>query len=502
VNRIAQKFDWLATLFLFLFVLLQPLSVAGAFVAYSLLALAWLIRLLLAPKGVLQSSPLDLPILIYWLLCALSTLVAPLPASSWEGMRKVDMLFLVIVVAHNVPTQSRARQLVGVLLLGTLVSVAYAGWQFATGVGLRVRDLQESSVLFRAGLRNEDVILRVDNQLIRRPQSFLEHVGSKTGNQPLRLLVVHDEGFDVVKDGVAVEIPAGLLPQSTRMEDWGVKLTTEKLARARSFYSHPVTYAMVLEFLGCLVFGLGLALYKRRSTATIVALAGLWIILTLTLGATLTRSAWLSFAFGCSVLVWLHDRRWQVRVVLPLLLILAAVGTNAVIHRFRGVGLIDRSDLGSQYRMEMWREGLQLAAAHPWFGVGMNSVRDSPSSFPIPAQSKFGLWSHFHSTPIQLAVMLGFPALLAWLALMGCYILMLVRLARQALEQQNQAAYGLALGILGGTCAFLVSSLVQYNLGDSVVALQFWFFAGLALALRRQLQTSSAGLHPIDWFST
>jgi O-antigen ligase len=488
VNRIAQKFDLIATIFLFLFVLLQPLSIAAAFIAYSLLALAWLIRLALAHKGVLQRSPLDLPILIYWLLCTVSTLLSPLPASSWEGMRKVDLVFLAIVVAHNIPTLRRAKELLGVLLLGTLVSIVFAGWQMVAGVGLHVRNLKEDSVLFRAGIRNEDVILRVDKHLIRRPENFLKYLRSKTGDQPVRLLIVHDGGFDVMKDGVAVDIPANALPHSTDMADWGVNLQTEKLARARSFYSHPVTYAMVLESLGCLVFGILLGVHKRMPRTTSVALLGLLAILALALGGTFTRSAWLAFACGCLLVVWMHDRRPQVRLALPLLLILAAVGTNAAIHRWRGVGLIDFNDLGTQYRMGVWREGLELAEAHPWFGVGMNTVRDSPSSFNLSVQSKYGLWSHFHSTPIQLAVMQGFPVLLAWLAMMGCYVLLLVRLSKQAFEQQNWVVYGMALGLLGGTTAFLISSLVQYNFGDSVVALQFWFFVGLTLALRRQLQ--------------
>src|SRR5438128_74317 len=126
VKRMAQALDQVALAFLFLFVLVQPLSTAAAFIAYSGAALAWLIRLALVREGQLHRSPLDLPILIYWLLCALSAAVSPLPASSWEGMRKVDLVFLAIVVAHNIPTLRRAQQLVGVLVLSTLVSVAYA----------------------------------------------------------------------------------------------------------------------------------------------------------------------------------------------------------------------------------------------------------------------------------------------------------------------------------------------------------------------------------------
>jgi hypothetical protein len=158
MKRTVRVFDLVVTTFLFLFVFVQPLSTAGAFIAYSVGALAWLVRLMLARRGLLQRSPLDLPILVYWLLCAVSTGFSHLPASSWEGMRKVSLVFLAVVVAHNVPSLRRAHQLVGTLLFAGLVSVAYAGWQYAAGTGLRVHDLQQDSVFFRAGMRDDDVM--------------------------------------------------------------------------------------------------------------------------------------------------------------------------------------------------------------------------------------------------------------------------------------------------------------------------------------------------------
>ncbi len=401
----------------------------------------------------------------------------------------MDLVFLAIVVAHNIPTLRRAKQLVGVLFLSTLVSVAYAGWQLAAGIGLRVHDLKQDSVFYRAGIRTDDVILRADNHLFRQPEKLFTYLGARTRDNPVRLFIVRDQGFDVLKDAVPVIVPAGSLPHLKSMTDWGVKLETERLERARSFYSHPVTYATVLELLGCVAFGLWLASRNLLPPAKSSALLGIWIILAFALGTTLTRSAWIAFAFGCLLLVWLRNRRRWVKVVLPALLILAAVGTNVAIHRWRGLGLIDLHDPGTQYRLQMWRDGLRLIETHPWFGVGMNTIRDTWWNFNLVAQTKYGIRSHFHSTPIQLAATQGIPALLAWSVLMGCYLIVLVRLAQQALEQRNLVVYGLALGILGGTSAFLVSSIVQYNFGDSVAVLQFWFFVGLALALKRQLQS-------------
>jgi O-antigen ligase len=481
-----QAFDQCLTVLLLLFVLLQPVSIAGAFIAYSGAALAWLARLALVGDGQLRRSPLDLPILIYWLLCAVSAVVSPLPASAWEGMRKVNLIFLVILVAHNVPNLRRAKQLVVALFLATLFSVAYAGWQLAAGVGLRVNNLKPASALLRAGMRADDVILRVDNRLIRNPDEFSNYLRSKNRDESVRLLVVRDMGFDVLKDAVPLVLPAAAFVGTNN--ELKVKVGTEHLARARAFYSHPVSYAMVLESLGCLAFGIWLAFRNHSSPTASFGLLGLWLILGLALVATVTRSAWVNFAFGCLLLVWLHERRRWVRVALPVLLILAAVGTNTAMHHWRGVGLVDLHDPGSDYRVQMWRDGLRLIETHPWFGLGMSTVRDAWWKFDLAAYTKYGLRSHFHSTPIQLAVEQGLPVLVAWTILMGSYWLVLIRLVRQAREQRNLLVYGLALGILGGTSAFLASSLVQYNFGDSVVVLQFWFLAGLALALVRQLQ--------------
>src|SRR5579862_974731 len=120
-----------ALLFLCLFVFIQPMSIAGAEITFAAAAICWLARVALLHRNVLQSSPLDGFILVYWLLCALSAAVAPLPGSSWDGMRKVALIFLVLVISHNVVNRQRMRQLLAVLFLGGLVSVAAAAWQLA-----------------------------------------------------------------------------------------------------------------------------------------------------------------------------------------------------------------------------------------------------------------------------------------------------------------------------------------------------------------------------------
>jgi O-antigen ligase len=265
-----------------------------------------------------------------------------------------------------------------------------------------------------------------------------------------------------------------------------MQVETDRPARARAFYSHYVTYAAVLQLLGCLVFGLWLS-HRGRSPVSSAIFAGLLIAFGIALGMTLTRAAWLAFAFGCVVELCFFLRHWAKTVVIPAILIVAVAGTTLAMHRWRSTGLIDLNDPGTDYRLLMWRDGIKLIEAHPWFGVGMNVVRDDPFRYELQAYKKYGVLLHFHSTPIEIGVELGLLVLGAWMALMAAYWLMLARLVARSRKVDDPFPYGLSLGILGATSAFLASCVVHYDFGDSVVVFLFWFLAGLALALYQQL---------------
>lgn len=487
MRELAEIVDRIATIFLFLLVLALPASITATHIAYAAAALAWLARLALVRRGVLHRSPLDFPILIYWLLCTLSASLSTVPGLSWEGMRKVSLVFLVLVVAHNIPNLRRAKQLVAVLLLAGLASVAYMGWQYAAGIGVRVRHVEPDTTFYRAGIRANDILLRVDGRLIRQPEAFLAHLRTKPSDEPLRLRVVHGEG-----DPVEIMVLAAERPPQMFGDTLGMHIERARPYRAQGFYSHYTTYAEVLQLLAALAFGFWLACRRPFALAGL-RLFALWLAFAVALGATLTRAAWLAVAVACLVMLWFHLRQRWVRVLLPVALLLTALGTDAAMRQWRGVGLIDPREPSTDYRLLMWRDGLRLIGDHPWFGVGMNVIRDYWWQFDLAAYQKYGFRHHFHSTPIQLAVDLGLPVLAAWLALMGVYWLLLAKLVPRARAPAGRGAqadptlYGLTLGILGGTSGFLASSLVHYNFGDSEAVLLFWFLAGVALALRRHL---------------
>jgi O-antigen ligase len=269
-------------------------------------------------------------------------------------------------------------------------------------------------------------------------------------------------------------------------------LTVEKARplRAFGFYSHYVTYSMVLALLASLMFGLWLGTREHFSAEGLL-FAGAFAAFTVVLGMTLTRAAWFALALACAVQLWFHFRQRVVRLFLPAGLLVVMLMASAAMLRWRGISFFDLHDPGTDYRILMWTDGLRLIREHPWFGIGMNSVRDAWWLFDLAAYRKYPLRSHFHSTPIQIAVESGIPALIAWIAFMAIYWRMLVQLVARARNEQDRWAYGFALGALGATSGFLASSLVHYDFGDSVVIFLFWFLAGIALAVRQQLARPS-----------
>jgi len=488
-DRVAAL-DRTLTVLLFVFALVQPCSIAESHIAYAALALVWIIRLLVTRLAGLESSSVDLPILIFLAWTALASSLSPAPELSWLGMRKVNLIFLVLLVAHNVRSTKRAKQLAAALLFSGLFTVGWTGWQYLAGIGLEVNQVGTATPFYRAGIRNGDLVLRVDGHVFRKPESFLAYLEKRPQGKPLELAVAR--GDNPLWRTV---IPAQALTQRGGPDGLGVKITSARRFRARGFYgqTHWISYSQMLQMLAALSFGLWLAC-PRRTGPGAFGLAAVWLALILALGATLARSAWLAAGLACAVEVALSTRRRWVRALVVPGLLLTVLATNEGIRHWRGVGLFSLRDASVDYRVLMWKDGLRLTARHPWFGVGMKIIPAYPAQFPFAAYRKYGYRVGFHSIPIDLAVESGLPALAAWLLLMLVYLRILLRLVEHGRKARDPSLYGLGLGLTGGTVGFLASAPVINN--DSEILFLLWFLMGLGIALERQIAQGTSARPP------
>ena len=139
----------------------------------------------------------------------------------------------------------------------------------------------------------------------------------------------------------------------------------------------------------------------------------------------------------------------------------------------------------------MWEDGFRLIRQHPWFGVGMETIRNHWMEWNIRASTYFHDESHFHNDMIQIAVERGLPALAAWLWFVIAYVFFLLRLIFRALPL-NRFAASVATGVLSSFAALQLTAIVHYDLGIESVAMILFFYFGLAIALDRILQDPGA----------
>src|SRR5437764_6585037 len=155
------------------------------------------------------------------------------------------------------------------------------------------------------------------------------------------------------------------------------------------------------------------------------------------------------------------------------------------LQQTRGIGVVDSQDESTQYRMTMWRDGWRLSHANAHnlvFGLGMDSIKKHWQEWGL-FNGGFLPMGHFHSTPMQMLVERGVPALLIWLAVLVLYGLTLWKAVWRVKRDitVDRWTFGILLGCLGGLIGFFVSGLVHYNIGDGEVAMVFYLLMAVGI---------------------
>jgi O-antigen ligase len=179
------------------------------------------------------------------------------------------------------------------------------------------------------------------------------------------------------------------------------------------------------------------------------------------------------------------------------------IGGLVFLQQSRNVGFLDAKDDSTIYRETMWRDGMRIwteGPRHLVLGVGMDSTQRYWRDWGMFDGGRMPL-GHFHSTPVQLLVERGLPALVLWLGILGMYGWILWQGLKRSRWKNPVAAApgsgrrpgagapghgswvsrGILLGCLGGAVGFFTSGLVHYNLGDQEVAMMLFLLMGLGV---------------------
>ena len=490
----AQK--WLTRavfFFLVLFVAAAPHSIAAAQIAYSGAVLFWLLNWILGywrPVG----QPLVLPSLFFVVLSALSAALGFAPSLGWAHLKSVSLLLIFVLIAQSLKSIRQVQALATLLIASCLINVAFTGWQYSVGVGVKLALAPAESSLRQFGLETGDIIQSLDGHRAWGPKSILDKTNGLAPGRLVRLTILRGQPMH------RFQVDAGSATLKNLGEELAqgqVVLSRGRPIRAQGFFDHFVTYAGVLVQIGLLAFGLFLACpatkYPQKILIAIAALAlgsALWL--------TLTRSAMASFLVGCLLAAWLvfgRKKSWLVMAAIAGAVAAAVIVGGFLIAGGRGLTWMDLNSPEAQYRLLMWKDGLRLIREHPVLGVGMDSIKLYWQQWNIQAYQRFPLHSHFHSTPIQIAVERGLLTFAAWLWLLGAYFRLLWQTLKLA-RKSTWVALGLAAGCTSAACAFLLGSLVDYTWGNSEVVMIFWMFMGFAIVINRQLSAAADPMEP------
>ncbi len=469
--------------FLLLFAVMLPHSIRGAERSWKIAFVLWLLKLAVDRKRPIP-QPLAAPLLAYAILSAISTALSPDPFLSWDRMKFVCLFVVGIVVAQNVKRISQVRWLVLLFVMSGFAAALFTGWQYVQGVGVRVDEVPPFSRLVQVGLQRGFIITKYDGHSVHSPEQLVHGLTSlPPGDRiPLEYLTPYSPRPSVIT----------ITPHD--FQDSGLGTSTLRFVRGRPFRAqgtlgHYVVFAEMLMQIGCMAWALLLST-RRGDVGWRLLLGVAFVAVTAALFLTETRAALAGLVLGCLVSLLLLARR-NMRIAAIAVLVVVVGAATLWIRHARGTEWVDPSDISTHFRVLMWEDGVRLVRQHPWFGVGMETVRTHYQEWNIRAFLLYNVRSHFHSTFLQIAVERGIPALLAWLWFCGAYFLFLLRLIPR-LRQQSRFAVGVATGALAGLVAFTCTSFFHYNLGEESLAMVLFFYYGLAAAMSQALNAPAA----------
>jgi putative inorganic carbon (HCO3(-)) transporter len=208
---------------------------------------------------------------------------------------------------------------------------------------------------------------------------------------------------------------------------------------------------------------------SRRLGFLLLILAGLGFTFGVLL-LTQSRGAWLGLLVACIIVFFLFLLKRKIYLIgfLVLLLIFSFIVVPLLLEMDQVKLTTSQAEGTLFFRIQMWNVVMPMIHANPVVGIGLNQFRHH-----YEVKYKY---SHPHNKLLLLAVELGIPGLIAYLALLGCVGYAVVRVWK---ESDNT---WLSLAVLGLGCGQMAHFL--FEMTDAVpFGAKVNIFSWLSLAL-------------------
>ncbi len=234
--------------------------------------------------------------------------------------------------------------------------------------------------------------------------------------------------------------------------------------RTTGFFSHWLTFSQALLLLLLLLLSYRLFSESGRRAG------GVWtacaVVCGIALGLNFTRSVWIGLLVAGCYLIWHWRRKLLLAVPVALAVVLVAA-PGAVQQRVESIVHPGPTEA----RFVMWRTGLRMIEAHPWFGVGPERVGPLFREYLPPDVGELpdAYYGHLHSIYVHYAAERGLPAVVFLLWFLGQILWDHTRALRRLPASGRDDRRFLLLGVAAATVAVLVVGGTDVTLGDSEV---------------------------------
>ena len=466
-----------------LYVAFAPHSIAGAEISIGIAGIGWLLRTLATRNSGLRRTRLDLPLWLFVAWTILSSLLSEEPNISIPKLQSVS-IFLLFYMTQAVLTRRTATALVWILLVSGVAGTLYSVFDLVRGRGVIVSAISDVSPLRQAHIEPGDTVWRINKTRVYSTKDIDAALKATPTNTNITVSVI-SRGEHAERPGLVVTDEIKSMAAPSGITGGG---RTHRF-RASGWTRHYATFSEVLQILAQLALGIALANLRNHGNNLRFRIAiAVSAILAIGIVLTAMRTVLVAFAIGGAVIL-LRATRGKTRLVAATALGLVLMFGAFFVWQTRAQHALSLGDSSSALRVAVARVGAARVMLHPVFGHGMDAVKRHWNEWGFPGDQMVGL----HSTPLQLAFDRGLPALFFWLWLVVSFWLFTSRAERQARDASDTSTYGLLLGTLGAITGFLASAMVNYNFGDSEVALLFWWLMGIVVVLSRgqALQTRS-----------
>jgi O-antigen ligase len=188
------------------------------------------------------------------------------------------------------------------------------------------------------------------------------------------------------------------------------------------------------------------------------------------LGLTFSRGGWLGLIVSLGVFVLLMKRNLIFKLI-PIGLVSLLIMPNSILVRMKSI--VDLSDSSNFYRLQIWKESINIIKDFFITGVGLGfeSFR-TISNLYIKDFSPF----HAHNTYLELTIEIGIVGLIIFLALL---VLSFFDVKNQCNNKNKIYTVALMSGIIG----IFVHGVAEHVLYNPKIIFEFWLVLGLLITM-------------------